>query len=137
MEATLNKNENYTWKFVKKPGNIMEFVIVEKWEPCGWRLLGFPQFSTCWQTFLSGAHHERSHHWCFGRPCAQGSAISAFNLLAVHRCVLCRQGFSSLVCQAVVGATANVYTKGLSAVLEGMGRLVCSRGCTKQCHIFL
>ena len=25
MEATLNKNENYTWKFVKKPGNIMEF----------------------------------------------------------------------------------------------------------------
>ena len=38
MEATLNKNENYTWKFVKKPGNIMEiswnFVIMEKWEPC-------------------------------------------------------------------------------------------------------
>ena len=25
MEATLNENENYTWKFVKKPGNIMEF----------------------------------------------------------------------------------------------------------------
>ena len=25
MGATLNKNENYTWKFVKKPGNIMEF----------------------------------------------------------------------------------------------------------------
>ena len=25
MEATLNKNENYTWKFVKKSGNIMEF----------------------------------------------------------------------------------------------------------------
>ena len=25
MEVTLNKNENYTWKFVKKPGNIMEF----------------------------------------------------------------------------------------------------------------
>ena len=25
MEATLNKNENYTWKFVKKTGNIMEF----------------------------------------------------------------------------------------------------------------
>ena len=25
MEATLNKNENYTWKFVKKPGNIKEF----------------------------------------------------------------------------------------------------------------
>ena len=25
MEATLNKNENYTWKFVNIPGNIMEF----------------------------------------------------------------------------------------------------------------
>ena len=25
MKATLNKNENYTWKFVIKPGNIMEF----------------------------------------------------------------------------------------------------------------
>ena len=25
MEATLKKKENYTWKFVKKPGNIMEF----------------------------------------------------------------------------------------------------------------
>ena len=38
MEATLNKNENYTWKFVKKTGNIMKiswkFVIMQKWEPC-------------------------------------------------------------------------------------------------------
>ena len=25
MEATLNKNENYTWKFVNEAGNIMEF----------------------------------------------------------------------------------------------------------------
>ena len=30
MEATLNKNENYTWKFVKKPGNIMEFCHRDK-----------------------------------------------------------------------------------------------------------
>ena len=32
-------NRNYTWKFVKTPGNIMEkswnFVIAEKWESCG------------------------------------------------------------------------------------------------------
>ena len=30
-------NENYNWKFVKTPGNIMgkswNFVIVKKWEP--------------------------------------------------------------------------------------------------------
>ena len=30
MEATLNKNENYTWKFVKKTGNIMEFCHLGK-----------------------------------------------------------------------------------------------------------
>ena len=29
----------------------------------------------------------------------------------------------------------SIYIKGLPAVLEGMGRLVCSTGCTKQCHI--
>ena len=28
------------------------------------------------------SHHKRSHHGCFGRPGAQGSAISAFNPLA-------------------------------------------------------
>ena len=48
---------------------------------------------------------KRSHHGCFGRPGARGSAISAFNPLAAQQCVLCRQGFSSSVCQAVVGAT--------------------------------
>ena len=26
------------------------------------------------------------------------------------------------------------YNKGLPVMLETMGRLVCSRGCTKQCH---
>ena len=54
---------------------------------------------------LAVPHHERSHHGCFGMPFAQGSAISAFNPLAAQQCVLCRQGFSSSVCQAVVGAT--------------------------------
>ena len=48
---------------------------------------------------------KRSHHGCFGRPGTQGSAISAFNPLAAQQCVLCRQGFSSSVCQAVAGAT--------------------------------
>ena len=48
---------------------------------------------------------KRSRHGCFGRPGAQGSAVFAFNPLAAQQCVLCRQGFSSSVCQAVVGAT--------------------------------
>ena len=30
----------------------------------------------------------------------------------------------------------SIYVKGLLTVLEGMGRLLCSRGCTNQCHIF-
>ena len=50
---------------------------------------------------------------CLGRPGYQRSAISAFNPLAAQQCVLHRQGFSSWVCQAVVGATwvsiSNVY----------------------------
>ena len=33
---------------------------------------------------------KRSHHGCFGRPGAQGSAISAFNPLAAQQHVLCR-----------------------------------------------
>ena len=48
---------------------------------------------------------KRSHHGCFSRPGTQGSAISAFNPLAAQQCVLCRQGFSSSVCQVVAGAT--------------------------------
>ena len=51
------------------------------------------------------SYHNRSCHGCFSRPGAQGSAISAFNPLAAQQCVLCRRGFSSLVCQVVAGAT--------------------------------
>ena len=54
---------------------------------------------------LAVSHCKRSHRGCFSRPGTQGSAISAFNPLAAQQCVLCRQGFSSSVCQAVVGAT--------------------------------
>ena len=50
-------------------------------------------------------HHKRSCHGCLGRAGTQGSAISAFNPVAAQWCVLHRQGFSSSVCQAVVGAT--------------------------------
>ena len=49
------------------------------------------------------SHHKRCHCGCFGRPGAKGSAISAFHPLAAQHHVLCRQGFSSSVCQAVAG----------------------------------
>ena len=51
------------------------------------------------------SHHKRSRRGCLGRLGAQGSAVSAFNPLVAQRCVLCQQGFSSSVCQAVAGAT--------------------------------
>ena len=51
------------------------------------------------------SHCKKSRCGCFSRPGTQGSAISAFNPLAAQQHVLYRQGFSSLVCQAVVGAT--------------------------------
>ena len=54
---------------------------------------------------LAVSHRKRSRRGCFSRPGAQWSVISAFNPLAAQQCVLHRQGFSSLVCQAVVGAT--------------------------------
>ena len=54
---------------------------------------------------LAVSHRKRSRCGCLGRPSTQGSAVSAFNPLAAQRCVLCRQGFSSSVCQVVVGAT--------------------------------
>ena len=49
--------------------------------------------------------------------------------------VLHRQGFSSSVCQAGNGqGNLSIYNKSLTAVLEGMSGLVCSRGCTQQWH---
>ena len=51
------------------------------------------------------SHRKRSRRGCLSRPGTQGSAVSAFNPLVAQRCVLCQQGFSSSVCQAVAGAT--------------------------------
>ena len=62
---------------------------------------------------LPMSHCKGPHHGCLSRLCAQWSASTAFNLWAAHRCVLHRQGFSSSVLQAVVGATqvstTNIY----------------------------
>ena len=53
----------------------------------------------------SVSYHKNPHHGCFGRLGAVGTAVAEFNPLAAQRCLLCRQGFSSSVCQAVAGAT--------------------------------
>ena len=60
---------------------------------------------------LAVSCHKRSHCGCLGRPGAQGSALSAFNPLAAQWYVLHRQGFSSSVCQALVGATLTSTSK--------------------------
>ena len=76
------------------------------WLHVGWRLLGFPQFSACWADvpwqcpIIKDLVVDVSVGQVF-----KGSTVSAFNPLAAQRCVLCRQGFSSLFCQAVAGAT--------------------------------
>ena len=51
------------------------------------------------------SHHKRFCCGCFCRPGAQGSATSVFNPLAAQQFVLCRQEFSSSVCQVLLGAT--------------------------------
>ena len=79
-------------------------------------------------------HYKISHHGCLGRPGAQGSVISAFHHLAAQQCVLHRQGSLPQSVRQWWG-NSSIYVKGLPAVLEGMGRLVCSTGCTKQCHL--
>ena len=81
------------------------------------------------------SHHKRSRCGCFSRSGTQGSAISTFNTFG-----------SSVMCamQTLVlflsqsgggGGNSNIYIKGLSAVLERMGQLMCLTECTKQCHL--
>ena len=53
----------------------------------------------------SVSHHSRPCHRCLSWLGAQGSAIPAFKPLAAQRCVLCRQGLSSFVGQAVARLT--------------------------------
>ena len=69
----------------------------------------------------------------FGRPCAQWCAISSFNPLTAQRCVV-QTGVLFLSLSGSGGSKLSTYSKGLLAVLEGMGRLVCLRWCTKNAN---
>ena len=81
------------------------------------------------------SHHKSLHQRCFSRLGAQGCAIAAFNPLAAQRHVLHRQGFSPPSVRQWQG-NSSIYNKGLPVVLEGIGRLLCSGGCMKQCCFF-
>ena len=65
---------------------------------------------------------------------SQGSVISAFNPLAAQQCALCRWVLF-LGLSGSGGSKSNVYIKGLPAVLEGVGQVVCLTGFTKQCPL--
>ena len=54
----------------------------------------------------------------FHRPLAHRSTITAFKTLAVQKCVFSSQGFSSSICQAVVGVTQACMT----IVMRNVGR---------------
>ena len=80
------------------------------------------------------SHCKRSHCGCFFRPGTQGSAVSALTLWWLSNvCYADKGSLPQSVRQWQVNS--NIYVKGLPAVLEGMGRLVCSTGFTKQCHL--
>ena len=80
------------------------------------------------------SHHGRFHRECFSRPHAQGSAISAFSPLVAQMCVT-QVGVLFLSLSGSGGGKLSIYDEGLPTMLEGMGRLVCSRGYAKQFHI--
>ena len=57
---------------------------------------------------LSVSHCKGPCHGCLSWPGVQGSVITAFNPFATQRYVLCRQGFSSSLCQVVAKATQHL-----------------------------
>ena len=65
------------------------------------------------------SHHKTSCHGCLGRPCAQGSAISAFNPLAAPKVCVVQIGVLFLILSGSGRDNLSVYIKGLQAVLEG------------------
>ena len=72
---------------------------------------------------LALAQHKWSCHACFSRPCAQGSAISAFIHLAVQRCVLCIQGFF-LGLSGSGGDNSSIYIQRSTSNVGRNGQIV-------------
>ena len=77
-------------------------------------------------------------HWAFY---FQGSGLPLFVsgswlgfICRAHIAVMCvtQTGAHFFSLSGSGGGNLRVYVKGLPAVLEGMGKLVCSTGCTKN-----
>ena len=79
------------------------------------------------------AHCKRPYHGCFSHLGVQGSAITAFNPLAAHRCVLQRHGFfppSVRQWQRQIKCLEQKITSNSGR--NGLVRVLLR--CTKQCH---
>ena len=74
----------------------------------------------------SVSHCKRSCCRCFNRPGTQGSVIPAFNPLAADRCDTQKKVLFCLL-SGCGGDDSIIYSKSLPAVLERMGRLMCSK----------
>ena len=77
----------------------------------GWKLLWFATVFNMLEGILHWLPIIKCDHRCFSRLGAKGPVITPFNPLAVQRCMLYKQGFSSPVCQAVMGITEASATK--------------------------
>ena len=74
------------------------------------------------------SHHKGPCCECFGRPGAQGSAISAFNPFSCSEMWVAQTGVLFLSLSGSNSGNSSIYDEGPPAMLEGMGRLVYSRG---------
>ena len=97
---------------------------------------GSPQFSTCWQTFLGGAPIIKD----FIVDVLVGQVLKGVPYLHLTLWLLsdvcyADRGSATFSLSGRGGGNSSIYVKGLPAVLEGMGRLVCSTGCTQPCHL--
>ena len=68
---------------------------------------------------------KRSRCGCFSRPGAQGSPISAFNPLGCSAMCAIQTRVLFLGLSGSGRGNSNIYIKGLPAVLEGVGWVVC------------
>ena len=93
--------------------------------PCWMEGLGFPQFSTCWNTFLISV--PLSCCRCFCRLGAQGSAIAAFTLWLL-RDVCCTDKGSLPQSVRHLQDDSCIYNNSLPTVLERIDMLVSSKG---------
>ena len=91
--------------------------------------------SLCVGRHSSLLYHIQSHHGCFsaiGLKCLALLPLTLWLLRDVH----CADKGSLPQCKVVTGQLKHIQQQ-LSALLKGMGSLVCLSGCTIQCYLFL